>query len=178
MRIGGPALDHQVRMELLEEWDQQSGGIFSAMLQGDQCDGNHDAGSDLIAEFGARGEAEIAAMNDFEIIVGKSDGREGERGEDGDPDERIAEVGPEQCGHENRDGDQQAAHGRSAGFFLVRLRTLFADVLADLKIAQTLNHDRPDDQSGEKRGEAGEGSAKSQIAENAEWRKIMVELQV
>jgi len=40
------------------------------------------------------------------------------------------------------------------------LRPLFADVLADLEIAQAPNHDRPNDQAGEKRGEAGESSAK------------------
>ncbi len=100
------------------------------------------------------------------------------RGEDGDPDEGIAEIGPEQRGDEDCDGDQQAAHGRRAGFFLMGLRAFFADVLADLKVAQALNYDRADDESGEKRGEAGEGGAEREIAEDAERRKVMVELQI
>src|ERR1700676_3313382 len=57
-------------------------------------------------------------------------------------------------------------------------RTLFAYVLPDLEIAQALNHDRPDDQACEKRGEAGESCAESQVAENTEWWKVVEELQV
>jgi hypothetical protein len=34
----------------------------------------------------------------------------------------------------------------------MRLRPFFADVLPDLEIAQPPNHDRPNDQAGEKRG--------------------------
>ncbi len=72
-----PSLDHQVGVKLFKEWDHQPGGIFSAMLQNDQCDGNQDAGRDLIADLGARRQPEIAAMNDFKIVVGKTDRTEG-----------------------------------------------------------------------------------------------------
>ena len=91
---------------------------------------------------------------------------------------RIAQVGPEQRRHQDGDGNQQAAHGRRAGLFLVRLRAFFADVLADLKFAQTLDDDGPDDQSGKKRGKAGEGGAERQITENAERREVVKELQI
>src|SRR5271167_1996377 len=117
-------------------------------------------------------------MNDFKVIIGKTDRTEGQRGKHGDPDERIAQVRPEQCRHQNGDGDQQTAHGRRTRLFLMSLRPFFADVLPDLKIAQALNHDGPDDQAGEKSGEAGEGGAESEIKKNAERRKVMVELQV
>src|ERR1700733_3189682 len=117
-------------------------------------------------------------MHYFQVVICKADRREGERGKDGDPNEWIAEIGPEQGGDKDGDGDQQAAHGRSAGFFLMRLRALLANVLVNLKIAQTLNDDRADNQSGEERGEAREGSAKRQIAEDAKGRKVMVKLQI
>src|ERR1035441_2680343 len=93
-------------------------------------------------------------MDDLQVIVGETYGCEGERGEDGDPDKWIAQIGPEQGRHQNCDRDQQATHGGSAGFFLVCLRSLFADILANLKFAQTLNHYGTDNQSGEKGGEA------------------------
>src|SRR5229473_1714877 len=172
------SLDHQVRVELLEEWDQEPGGVLSAVLQSDQCDRNQDAGRPLKAQLGAGSKAEVAAMNNFKVVVGKTDRGEGHRGKHGDPDERIAQVRPEQCRHQNGDGDQQAAHGRSARFFLMRLRSLFADVLPDLEIAQAGNHDRPNDQASKKSGEASERGAESQVTKNTEWRKIMVELQV
>ena len=172
------SLDHQVRVELLEEWHQQSGGIFSAVLQSDQRDRNQDAGGSLIAQLGARGKSEIAVMNDFKVVIGKTDRAEGHRGKHGDPYKRIAQVRPEQRRHQDGDGDQQTTHGRRARFFLMSLRTLFANVLPNLEIAQALNHDRPNDQAREKSSEAGESCAESQITENAEWRKIMEELQV
>src|ERR1019366_1488429 len=120
----------------------------------------------------------IAAMNDLKIVVGKTDGSEGQRGKHGDPDEWIAQVCPEQCRHQDGDGDQQTAHGRRARLSLMSLRTLFADVLPDLEIAQAPDHDRPHDQAGEKGGEAGERCAESQVAKNTEWRKIMEQLQI
>src|SRR5208337_5137321 len=61
---------------------------------------------------------------------------------------------------------------------LMSLRPFLADVLPDLEIAQSPNHDRPNNQAGEESGEAGEGCAKSQITKDAERRKIMEELQV
>ena len=62
---------------------------------------------------------------------------------------RIAQVGPQQRRHDDRDGDQHPAHGGRAGFFLVGLRAFFADVLADLKFAQAVDDQRPDDQASE-----------------------------
>ena len=37
---------------------------------------------------------------------------------------------------------EHAAHGGGAGLFLVRLRSVFADVLADLEFPQFLDDDR------------------------------------
>ena len=80
------------------------------------------------------GQTEIAAVRHLCVVVGESDGGEGAGGEHGDPDEAIAQIGPQQRGHNDRDDDQQAAHGGRAGFFLVSFRAFFADVLADLEI--------------------------------------------
>ena len=92
---------------------------------------------------------------------------------DGDPDKAIAQVGPQQRGDDDGNRNQQAAHGGRACFFLMSLGAFFADVLADLKFAQAVDDHRTNDQSGEQGGQAGEGSAKRQIAENAEWREVM-----
>jgi hypothetical protein len=60
----------------------------------------------------------------------------------------------------------------------VGLRAFFANVLADLKFLQTIDDERTNNQSGEKRGEAGERSAERQITEDTKRRKIMEELYV
>src|SRR5450631_414616 len=173
-----PSLNHQVRVELLEEGNDQRGGVFSAVLQDDHRNRNQNAGPDLKAQLGACGKAEIAAMNDLEVVVGKTNRTKRQRGKDRNPDEWIAQVCPQQCRHQNGDGDQQPTHRRRARFFLMSLRTFFADVLPDLEIAQTTNHDGPNDEPGEERGKAGEGGPESQVTKNTEGRKIMEELQV
>ena len=134
-------------------------------------DGDHDAGRDLQAEFGACGQAQIAAVRHLGVIVGESDGGEGAGGEYGNPDEAVAQVRPQQRRNDNRDDDQQSAHGGRARFFLVSLGTLFANVLPDLEFAQTVDDQRTHDQRGEQRGKAGERRAERQIAKNAEWRE-------
>ena len=48
------------------------------------------------------------------------------------------------------------------------LGAVFANVLADLEFTQAANDGRPDDQSDEECGEAGEGGAKRKIAEDSE----------
>ena len=58
------------------------------------------------------------------------------------PDEGIGQVAPQQRGQKDGDADEHAAHGGRAGLLLVVLGAVFADVLADLKLAQLLNHVR------------------------------------
>ena len=120
----------------------------------------------------------IPPVHYFDVVVGESDGGESAGGKHCDPDKEIAEVGPQQRRNHDGDRDQQAAHGRSAGLLLMRLGTFFANELADLKFAQTVDDDRADDECGEKRGEAGERCTKRQVPKNTEWRKVMKQLQV
>ena len=58
------------------------------------------------------------------------------------------------------------------------LRSFLANVLANLKIAQPLNHERPNDQAREERGEAGKRRAERQVTKNTERREVMEELQI
>ena len=116
-------------------------------------------------------------MRDLCVVVGESYSGVGAGGEYGDPDEAVAEVGPEQRGDDDRDDDEQSAHGGRAGFFLMRLRAFFADVLADLEIAQAVDNERADNECGEKRREAGKRRAERDVTENAEWRNVMLQLE-
>ena len=104
-----------------------------------QRDRDAGPGERLPEELGAGREAEIAPVHDLGVVVGETDGAEGQRGADGDPDEGVGGIGPEHRGQQDGDDDKDAAHGRRARFFLVRLRPVFADVLADLEFAQLLD---------------------------------------
>jgi len=116
-------------------------------------------------------------MRHFCVVVGESDGRIGTDGKNGDPDEAIAEIRPQQRGNDDGDHDQQAAHRGRTGFLLMRLGTFFADVLADLEITQSPDDEWPDDQSREQGGEAGEGGAEGDVSKNTEGRNVMLQLQ-
>src|SRR6266404_8003664 len=56
------------------------------------------------------------------------------------------------------------------------LRTFFADVLSNLEVTQPVDHQRPHDERGEQCGKAGERSAERQVTEDAERRKIVLQL--
>ena len=51
------------------------------------------------------------------------------------------------------------------------LRTIFADVLLNLELAQAFDDERAEDKRGEKRRHAGECGAKGEVTEDAEGRK-------
>ena len=122
------------------------------------------------------GEAQIPPVHHLGVVIGKANRGVRAGGEHRNPHEAVAQIGPQQGWNHNGDGNQQAAHSRSAGLFLMRLGTFFADVLADLKFTQAADDQRPDHQSGEQRGQAGKRSAESQITENPERRKVMEQL--
>src|ERR1700678_2786935 len=176
--MGRPSLNHQVGMKLLKEGNKQLGGIFSAMLQNNQRHRDQHAGQDLISNLRASRKPKISPMDNLKIVIGEADRAKRQGRKHSDPDKRITEVRPQQSRNQNGDRNQQTAHGRSTRFFLMRLRTLFANILPNLKVAQSLNHDRPDNQPREKRRQTGKRRAKSQITKNTERRKIMEELQV
>ena len=143
----------QIGMQALDERNGELRGEHLELGERNERDGNAGGGEPLPEELGARGEAEVAPLDDLGVVVGKTDGAEGERGADGDPDEGVGGVGPEHGGQQDGDDDEHAAHGGRAGFFLVRLGPVFADVLADLEFAQLLDDVGPDEQRDQQRGE-------------------------
>ncbi len=162
------AADHQVGPEVLGEGDDQPRGVQRVFLQTDQRGGNQERHQKLVEELAPASEPKIAAMDNFQVVVGETDASESQHRQNCHPDEAVAQVGPQQRWHHGRNHDQDASHGRSAGLGLVRLGTVLADILANLELAQAANHSRSDHQPHKQRGQTGEGSAKRQVAEDAE----------
>ena len=81
------------------------------------------------------GEAEIAAVDNFDVVVGKSDGGEGEGGKDSDPHEGIAESAHSRVGTTMEMTISTPPMVGVPAFFCGP-GALFADVLADLEFAQ------------------------------------------
>src|SRR5207244_3419012 len=82
----------------------------------------------------------------------------------GNPHVHVGQVGPQHRRHERRRQDQHAAHRRRSRFGTVRLRTLLADHLADLKLAQLADHPRAERQADRQRRQACRGRAKRDVA--------------
>src|ERR1035438_6740411 len=125
---------------------------------------------------GAPGQAQVSATGHLGVIVGECESRERAGGEHGNPHEAVAQVRPQQGGNDDRNHDQQSAHGGRAGFFLMRLRTLFANVLSDLEVAEAADDQRAHDQRGKQGGKAGECRAEGDVAKDAEGRNIVLQL--
>jgi len=109
----------------------------AVVLHGDQGDCDNQAGRDLQSRLGTCSKPEVAAVNDFDVIIGKADSGERRKCEYTQPNKPVAKVSPQECWDHNRDNNQQPAHGRRPSFFLVGFRAFFADVLADLKFLQS-----------------------------------------
>src|SRR6202035_5726861 len=134
------------------------------------------AGSNLKTDFCFAGQSQIPPVDNFNVVVTEADRSKGRGGKHGNPDEEIAKVGPQEPWNYEGDRYQQATHGRSASFFLVCFGALFADVLSDLKFAETIDYERADDKAGKQRGQTGKCGTKGQIAENTKRREIVEKL--
>src|SRR5205823_6179620 len=146
--------------------NNQLGGILTRGLKHYQHHSHQDAYQDLIGELAATSKSEIAVMDDLQIVVGETDGRKAERGDDRDPNIFISQVGPKQCRNNDGDGNEHHTHRRSAGFFLMSSRSLFTDVLSDLKVSELANHARANDQSDKKCSQTCKNRAEGEIAKN------------
>ena len=98
----------------------------------------------------------------------------------GNPDVDVGEVRPQQRRHERRRQDQQPAHRRRARLRAVRRRTLLADDLADLELAQLADQPRAQQQADGQRREAGRSRAERDVPRDVEHgeRRVQREEQV
>ncbi len=165
-------MDGEVGTKAFEERHHQVSGVAAYTAHGEQHQGYGDSADDLQSQFLRGGEAEISPLDDLDVVIGKADGRKGHGGTHHQPYERIGKVAPQHCRKKDSDADEHAAHGGGSGLLLVVFGTIFPDVLTDLKLAQLLDHERPDEQGDEHRGETGESGAKRQIPENAEGSEV------
>ena len=120
------------------------GRIGLIRMQQQEEEADHHRAKHLRPEFLPCREAEIALLRYFGVVVDEADGPEGEDAEQRQPDVGVAQVRPQKCRHDDRDDDQQAAHGRRTSFFAMRLRTFLANLLAEAPFAQFANHERPE----------------------------------
>src|SRR5258708_4772801 len=88
----------------------------------------------------------------------------------------VAQVRPQQRGNHDGNDDEDAAHGWCAGLLLVRLGTLFTNVLPDLKLAQFVDEPWAQNNAEEERGQAGKRRAKGRVAEHAERADVSLQL--
>ena len=143
-------------------------------LHENQRHGDDEANQGLQQQFAAPVQSQVLLAHHLQIVVGKADCAEGQRGTHHQPDEGVRQIRPEQRGQHDGDHDQQSSHGRRAGFLLMRARSLLADILADLEFAQAADHRRADDERHEQRRQAGKGRAEREVAEDPERPHVEV----
>ena len=143
-----------------------------ARKQHKQGTAHNEADHNLKIDFLLRGEAEVLLLGDFGVVVNEADNRKSRQGEERDQNEGIREISPEQRRNCRGQHDEHATHRRRSRFFLMGLGTFFADILANLKLAQLANQPRTKDQRQEHRGQAGVNRAHRDVAKNVERAEV------
>ena len=156
--------------EALEERKDQLRIEERRVLRREHHEGHADAQADdeLPEQLVARKKPVMRSPDDLEIVVGEANRAKSDRGENCDPDERVAEVGPEQRRHERRGQNQEAAHRRRAGLGPVRRRPFVTDHLPDLELLQLADHPRTEDEPERERRHAGDGGAERDVSRHVQ----------
>ena len=97
---------------------------------------DHKADEHLKIDLLFRRETQVALLGNLSVVVDEADARETDERKKRQQNEGICEVGPKECRHGGRENNQYAPHRGRACLFLVLLRALFADKLADLQFAK------------------------------------------
>ena len=121
------------------------GGVNALAAYYEQRKRDGHSADHLQAHLLRRGKAEIAPLDDLDVVIRKTDGAECQRGKHHQPDEGIRQIAPQQRRQKDGDTDEHAPHGGGTGFLLMVLGTILADVLADLEFTQLLNDEGPDE---------------------------------
>jgi len=139
-------MDDQVRMHAFKEWKNELRGIRAVCRENEKRRANNEADKDLKGEFALGRQAEILLLGDFCVIIDETDCCKREKREQGDENKSISQIRPKENGNGSGKNDKHAAHGGRAGFFLVLLWALFANVLSDLQFPQAANEPRAEDE--------------------------------
>jgi len=97
-----------------------------------------DSHTGLPHELRAGGDAFGVLLADLQVVIAEAERSEADGGEKDDPHHDVVPLGPQQRGKDDRAENENAAHGRRAGFLAVKLGELMnfisgADGLADLE---------------------------------------------
>ena len=76
-------------MKAFDEGNRDASGKEAELLQSNEREGNEQGDNDLPEELGACGKAEVAALDDLDVVVGKADGSKGDGREHDQPDEPV-----------------------------------------------------------------------------------------
>src|SRR5581483_10948370 len=121
-------------------------------------------------------KAQISALYDFDVIVSETNGSKGQRRPHHQPHKRIRKISPQRRRQQNSNADEHPTHRGRACFFLVVLWPFFADVLANLELAQLFDDIWSDNERDQQRRERSKCGAERQIPEDAEWSEVREKL--
>ena len=143
--IASQGMNQEVWPEALEEGHVHGCRVVAFRIEQKQYEANDRRDEDLKQELLTSREAEIPHLDQLGVVVIKADSTEADKAAHSDPDINIAKIRPEESGDENRNDDQQAAHGGSASLGFVGLGAVFANELADGQFTQFTDHPGPEE---------------------------------
>jgi hypothetical protein len=125
--------------------------------------------------FPAGRQALRVAVNHLLPVVVPADDAEAERDDEHGPHILVAEIAPEQRGETDGNEDQDAAHGRRAGFDEMGLRAVVAYRLADLLGGQPADDARAGGEGNEQRSHRRQHGTQRDVVEDVEKANVLGE---
>ena len=125
-----------------------------------------DADDELPGQLQLAGEPLLVLARDLQVVVEEADGAVADGDQQRQPDQRAAQVAPEDGGGDQRQDDERAAHRRRAALGGVRRRAVLADHLAELPLARAADEPGGDEEGDEQRGQRRHPDARRDVAED------------
>lgn len=112
------------------------------------------------------------ALDEFQIVVGKSHGAEADGRHHHQPHVAVGHVGPQERGEHDRKDNENAAHRRRSTLGQVPLRPVVANLLAEFNLLQFPDDPGRHHKGDEKRGDRCVDDPETLIAKDVQERKL------
>src|SRR2546427_542266 len=167
--------NHEVRMKPLEDGHEKLRQTRAVGPKKQHPRARPKTHHNLQEQLRSPGHAPAMPLCQLAVVVREPHRREAQHREQRDQHKRVGQVRPEQRWNSRRQHDQHSAHRRSPGLCLMPLRTLFADHLADLQLAEFPDHPWPEHQRQKQRRQARIRGAHRDVAEHVQRAEVFLQ---
>ncbi|CAI8348499.1 MAG: Uncharacterised protein [Flavobacteriia bacterium] len=153
--------------------------FFNDHLRVEEQDRANDHAKDHLAEhFEDAPQPFFIFLEHLDVVVQEADEAHPYRGDHEQLDVHIVESGKKQGGNENGREDEETAHGRCPGLFLLPLESEVPNGLAHLQLVQKSDDAFPEQKRDQQGGDHRQGGAEGDVLKHSGTRNVILCLQI